>query len=91
MTRSARVKARVLSGQYSGSLDNAGEGIELRDAVDQPILTFTYRDNWYDTTDGQGFSLTVKDPAHADPNAYGSKATWRPSAAIGGSPGSDES
>ena len=79
----------VIAGQYSGSLDNAGERIELRDAADQTILDFTYRDNWYDITDGQGFSLTVKDSTHADPNAYGSKATWRPSATVGGSPGSD--
>ncbi|MHC4622126.1 MAG: chitobiase/beta-hexosaminidase C-terminal domain-containing protein, partial [Planctomycetota bacterium] len=66
------------AGQYTGSLENAGETIELRDAVGQVILCFRYKDGWYDITDGLGFSLTVKDAASTDPNDWGEKSTWRP-------------
>jgi len=51
-----------IAGQYFGSLNNAGERIELHDAVGAVIHDFRFRDNWFDITDGLGFSLTVKDP-----------------------------
>ncbi len=79
-----------IAGQYSGNLRNGGERIELQDAAGQSILNFRYRDGWYDITDGMGFSLTVKDPVNTEPNAWGDKSTWRPSANIGGSPGWDD-
>jgi hypothetical protein len=78
-------------GQYAGSLNNAGERIELLDAAGTVIHDFRFDDDWFDLTDGQGFSLTVKDPRTADPNDYGSKSAWRPSAKAGGSPGADDS
>jgi len=77
-------------GQYAGSLNNAGERIELLDAAGAAIHDFQFNDNWFDVTDGMGFSLTVKDPRTADPNGYGDKALWRPSARPGGSPGTSE-
>jgi len=80
----------TIAGQYSGSLNNAGERIELQDAVGQTILNFRYSDNWYDITDGMDFSLTIKDPAAADPNQWDDKSAWRPSAEAGGSPGWDD-
>jgi hypothetical protein len=76
-----------VAGQYAGSLNNAGERIELRDAAGQVIHDFTYRDDWYDTTDGDGFSLTVIDPVTTAPDAWSSEATWGPSPELGGSPG----
>ena len=78
-----------IAGQYSGSLNNAGERIELRDAVGAVIHDFRFEDDWFDITDGQGFSLTVKDPA-GDPNNFDGKRAWRPSAYVGGSPGYDD-
>jgi len=81
----------LIAGQYTGSLNNAGERIELQDAIGQSIHNFRYRDNWYDITDGLGFSLTIKDPVNTDPDVYGDKADWRPSATIDGSPGYDDS
>ena len=81
----------LIAGEYSGSLNNAGERVELKDAASQTILNFRYRDNWYDITDGLDFSLTVKDSSGTDPNFWYDKATWRPSAASGGSPGWDDS
>jgi len=79
-----------IAGEYSGSLNNAGERIELQDAVGQTILNFSYSDGWYDITDGMDFSLTIEDPAAADPNQAGGKSAWRPSADAGGSPGWDD-
>ena len=78
-------------GRYEGSLNNAGERIELLDAAGTDIHDFHFDDNWFDITDGPGFSLTVKDPKTADANAYDDKALWRPSARAGGSPGADDS
>jgi hypothetical protein len=74
-------------GQYDGSLDNAGETLELVDAVGTVISSFRYRDDWYRSTDGGGLSLTVRDPKTADPNALGDGSLWRPSVKLGGSPG----
>jgi hypothetical protein len=75
-------------GQYAGSLDNAGEKIELLDAAGQVIQSFEYKDNWFDLTDGMGFSLTMRDPRTGD---AGNKSAWRPSAQAGGSPGANDS
>jgi len=77
-------------GQYTGSLNNAGERLALADATGTTILDFRYEDNWFDITDGVGFSLTVRDAATADPNNFSDKSTWRPSARSGGSPGRDD-
>ena len=74
-------------GEYAGSLDNGGEHIELVDAAGQIIQSFTYDDNWFKNTDGQGYSLTVKDPKATDANSLNDKAAWQPSAQKGGSPG----
>jgi CotH protein/lamin tail-like protein/chitobiase/beta-hexosaminidase-like protein len=79
-----------IAGQYTGSLRNAGERLELQDAAGQIVRSFRFQDNWYEITDGQGFSLTVKDPAASDATAWDDKAAWRPSANTGGSPGYDD-
>ncbi|UCG49880.1 MAG: lamin tail domain-containing protein [Phycisphaerales bacterium] len=80
----------LIAGEYSGSLDNAGERIRLEDAVGRTILDFKYDDNWRPLTDGAGFSLTIIDPANRDPNSWGLKDSWCPSAFAGGSPGADD-
>ena len=72
-------------GSYEGSLSNAGERIELQDAAGAAIQRFRYRDDWYDLTDGAGFSLTARDF-----DASTEKNGWRPSAVAGGSPGFDD-
>ena len=80
----------TVDGEYTGSLENAGERIRLEDAAGQKILDFKYKDSWYDITDGEGFSLTIRDPNHPDPNSWDEKSSWRPSAGITGSPGADD-
>jgi len=80
-----------IAGQYSGKLNNNGERIRLQDAIGQTILDFEYSDNWRSITDGQGFSLTIIDPANPDPNSWNYGDCWRSSAYTGGSPGQDDS
>ena len=52
-------------GQYIGSLENAGEKVELVDAMGAVIQSFTYKDGWYPIADGAGFSLTLRDPLNS--------------------------
>jgi CotH protein/concanavalin A-like lectin/glucanase superfamily protein/lamin tail-like protein/chitobiase/beta-hexosaminidase-like protein len=81
----------VVPGQYSGSLSNGGEEIDLEDALGAKIHNFDYSDGWYEITDGLGFSLTIRDPYSSDPNDWDEKDGWRASFANGGSPGEDDS
>ena len=81
----------LVAGEYTGSLDNVGERIELADAIGRTIQDFKYGDDWRPITDGEGFSLTIIDPFNPDPNSWDEKDSWRASAYIGGSPGADDS
>jgi hypothetical protein len=74
-------------GIYTGSLDNGGERIRLEDALGASILDFEYKDGWYRSTDGRGYSLVALDPATAEPDSYSDKTAWRASHDEGGSPG----
>lgn len=78
-----------VAGEYTGNLDNGGEKLRLDDAQGDVILEFDYEDDWFPTTDGLGFSLVILNES-ASLNAWGSKASWRPSAGVGGSPGQDD-
>ena len=82
---------RYIAGQYTGSLDNGGERIRLVDALGTTILDFNYNDGWRSITDGDGYSLTIINPANPDVNNWGSKDSWRASAYVNGSPGWDDS
>lgn len=74
-----------IAGQYTGSLDNSGENIQLDDAVGEKILDFTYNNSWYPVTDGPGASLVIVNDA-ADWRDWDKKSGWRPSAYDFGSP-----
>ena len=78
-----------IAGQYSGRLANDGERIRLQDAVGQTILDFEYSDNWYNITDGKGYSLTIIDAVNTEPNSWSQKHSWQASAYRGGSPGQE--
>ncbi len=80
-----------IAGQYSGRLNNAGERITLEDAIGRTILDFSYKDGWRSLTDGEGFTLTIIDPANSDLSSWDQKDSWRSSAYAGGSPGFDDS
>ena len=80
----------LIGGQYDGALSNGGEQIDIVDAAGQIIVSFEYDDKgdgWHPSTDGDGPSLTIVD-VEGD---YSSGANWRPSIAIGGTPGFIES
>jgi hypothetical protein len=77
---------RVL-GPYLGSLDNGGERIGLQDAVAQVIHDFRYNDAWQPITDGDGFSLTVKDTANPNLALWDASSGWDASSVRGGTPG----
>jgi hypothetical protein len=77
----------LIAGEYSGKLNNNGERIRLEDAIGQTILYFSYSDNWYPTTDGDGYSLTILDPADPNPNSWDEENSWQASNYLHGSPG----
>ena len=81
----------IIAGEYSGSLSNSGEQIELIDPLGETIHDFGYSDSWYDITDGYGFSLTIIDPSVSDLSVWDSKEGWRSSSIVDGSPGTDDS
>src|SRR5208337_1399906 len=72
-----------IAGEYSGSLENAGDDLTLLGPMGEPILDFSYDPSWYPITDGGGFSLVAVDPT-APPDAWGQAQNWRPSSALGG-------
>jgi len=80
-----------IAGQYSGRLNDAGERITLVDAIGRTILDFSFEDGWHSITDGEGFSLTIIDPAHFDLSSWNVEEAWRASAYLDGSPGQDDS
>jgi len=75
-----------IAGTYAGNLDNGGERIQLLDANNEEILDFSYNNSWYPLTDGLGFSLVIVDE-QAAPETWDSKANWRASGQIDGTPG----
>jgi hypothetical protein len=79
-----------IAGQYAGRLDNSGETIELQDAAGTIIHRFRYKDDWYDSTDGRGHSLSIQNPTSADLTLWERKSGWRASPVRGGSPGYDD-
>jgi hypothetical protein len=79
-----------VAGAYTGDLSDRGETFTIAGAVNETILGFSYQDAWYPETDGLGRSLVVLDPRAAR-ETWGASESWRPSAAIGGSPGREDS
>jgi hypothetical protein len=81
-----------IAGEYHGqffladaALANAGEQITLEDGLGNTILDFEY-DDWYEITDGEGYSLALIDP-YANTNTWSTSSSWRPSKYSGGTPG----
>jgi len=74
---------RRVAGPFTGRLDNAGERLRLVDAANEEIEDFEYDPNWFPSTDGGGASLELLDVTLPG----GSKASWRASRIVGGSPG----
>ena len=76
----------LVAGQWNGGLNNASEQIRLV-ATDTTIHQFTYHDDWYPRTDGNGPTLESVDPHSEDLSAWNRKSGWRASFSNGGTPG----
>jgi hypothetical protein len=74
---------RPVIGEYVGALDDAGERIRLEDPTGATILDFEFDDEWYPSTDGEGFSLVVLDVE----GSFDDVANWCVSSVTGGTPG----
>ncbi|MBN2181939.1 MAG: lamin tail domain-containing protein [Sedimentisphaerales bacterium] len=68
-----------IAGEYNGKLSNKGEDILVRLArpLEAAVLRFNYNDNWYPTTDGEGLSLEIIDPA-GHPAMWNEAQYWQP-------------
>jgi hypothetical protein len=79
----------AVAGEWSGGLGNSGETITLMRG-ETLLQQFTYSDRWHRPTDGEGYSLQVVDELMADLTNWQRGEGWRPSRAIGGSPGEED-
>jgi hypothetical protein len=83
--RNPQVPRSAIVGPYSGTLDNNGERLAIKNAAGETILDFIYADGGYPAADGLGFSLVLADEiAAAQPREF--RSAWRVSAKPGGSP-----
>ncbi len=84
----------VVAGEYSGSLANEGERIELADRWGAPLIIFDYEtgDPWPLSAEGAGHSLvpltSAMDSQPTGSLSYG--GNWRASAYRNGSPGQQD-
>jgi hypothetical protein len=75
-----------IAGFFSGTLSNTRGRVVLQGPVGEPLANFIYDDDWHPTTDGDGYSLVLKDPT--PPRELWETADgWRPSYEVWGSPG----
>jgi hypothetical protein len=77
-----------LLGEYSDKLSDGGDSIvlQLASPYETAILRFDFNDAWYPTTDGDGYSLVIVDPA-ASADRWDQQASWHAGAVLGGTPG----
>ncbi|MGO8676379.1 MAG: lamin tail domain-containing protein [Limisphaerales bacterium] len=75
-----------IAGQYTNTLNIPGQQIYLEGPFKEPILNFTFGNQWYPATDGAGFSLVIRNE-HAPFQTWSNASNWRASANPGGSPG----
>jgi hypothetical protein len=78
-----------IAGVYGGTLDNGGERLVLVGPRLEPILDFSYQDDWYPLSDGLGFSLVINDP-NAPLDSWDEGSSWHSSSFENGSPGTVE-
>lgn len=73
-------------GSYEGRLNNDGERIRLDDRNGSTIADFTFNDTWYRESDGNGFTLALRDET-ARPDDYDNPLSWQAGTIPGGTPG----
>lgn len=80
-----------VAGTYgTDNLSNGGEQLKLALGAGTTVRDFTYSDSapWPTAADGAGYSLVLKNPVSLPDHALAS--SWRTSATIKGTPGSDD-
>lgn len=82
----ARYGDLPVAGQWAGGLSNSSEQITL-EAGDDVVLQFSYQDDWYPASDGDGYSLQIVDVHHPDLQSWSVAESWQLSDDLGGSPG----
>jgi hypothetical protein len=78
--------AMLCVGAFAGGFDNGGERIKLEDPRCETILQFSYDDDWYPVTDGDGYSLEIVNP-YGTRESWDEAQAWKPSDEFFGSPG----
>ena len=80
-----------VAGEFTGQLGNGGDTLTLLDAAGSPLINLTWTDTtpWPSAPDGAGYSLTLL--SGATTGSAPNPASWRASAASGGSPGTSDS
>ncbi len=78
-----------VAGEFRGNLDNRGEQLVLEGPLQEPILDFSYSEEWIPIAAGAGFSLVIMDD-HAPRASWDNPASWRRSGREGGSPGRED-
>ena len=74
-------------GEWSGRLDNDNDRLRLEiPELNAAVHDFTYRDWWYPSTDGEGFSLVIVDESLRS-ETWQDSGSWAAGVAGGGSPG----
>ena len=76
----------TIAAPFVGNLSNAAEFIATQGKIGEVIQDFRYQGTWYPEIGAQGYSLVIRDPLGPKSN-WGIKEGWRPSSAVGGSPG----
>ena len=71
---------------YTGSLDNGGEQLVLRDSKGENILSFRFDGDWFPPARGGGHSIDILD-GNSDWSAWDFRSSWALSAELNGSPG----
>lgn len=74
-----------VAGAFGGQLANGGELLTIMDGAAE-VQSINFDDAWRPVTDGDGFSLTVVDPA-APASLWSSASNYRGSLRGGGTPG----
>ena len=76
-------------GGFDDNLSNGGERIELTESSGEVVVDFSYSDLWYPVTDGQGYSLVLRNAETAH-NFMGNVSAWVMSPTLHGSPGTGD-
>jgi hypothetical protein len=79
---------RILA-EYTGSLNRRSQELDILGSVGESLIRFRYEDGWYPSTDGDGYSLVIRD-ATAERDSWNDAESWRASHEVGGSPGRED-